>query len=56
MSWVDELRKNMGKEKGFCEDCKLFIQCPWFCNIEKDENNNPTEPCFGKKSIKERLT
>jgi hypothetical protein len=42
----------MDKEKGFCEYCKIFYQCPWFCNKEIDENNNPIEqPCFNREYV-----
>lgn len=40
---------NRDKTKSYCEDCKVFTQCPWFCNIEKDEHNNPKEPCSSKE-------
>lgn len=45
----------MNKEKGYCEYCNIWRKCPWFCKKEKDERNNPVEPCFSREYCDEEL-
>lgn len=43
----------MNEERGYCECCKIFYQCFWFCKKEIDEDNNPIEPCYTREYIKD---
>ena len=38
---------------GYCSDCIIFIDCPWFCNKFDVETEEPNEPCFDKEKLKE---
>jgi len=46
---IDLQLEKENKLNGFCDDCYIYNNCGWFCNIEKDEDNNPSEPCFSKE-------
>lgn len=56
--YIDYKKDSKKSEKGYCEYCKIFHQCPWFCNNKNkiDDENNPIEPCFSREYFNEGNT
>lgn len=38
--------------KGYCSDCYIFRECPWFCNHFDPEEENPVDGnCWSKEPM-----
>lgn len=37
--------------KGYCSDCYIFVNCPWFCNRFDPDTEEPIGACWSKERI-----